>query len=413
MLDIMKNIADVEAGPQVPPRKVPSPKHKVDKIAFANIDLPYPDKDSLPKKPNAPKGRKKEKAAGGGVSKPKIRSPERLSDNADAAIESDLFKVIGNPDKMTDSPIVPKKVKGKGKLKTRRKRAPSVSSTDTLSVSSGRSSTGSMGSMGSDMSTDSEGSQLSDGSSSYADREKFAKQRRKEEIMQEKIEMLTRISKMSKDGFTATKKWTLKDDIDEIRFECYRMTRENNSKKAVKKMQHILISVATMIEFANGMVNPFNLKLQGFSQNMMLTVSDYDDSLEELHHKWSGRTSFGPEMTIMLTFVSSAIFQHAGNVASAPQQQQTSTSQKKAPGKDMSSVLGMFSNMMPKPKPSAPPMTSVPKSAAPSARIPETPVPVPEASPAESAKSEAPKKRRTMKGPSASVLGGLVPSMTI
>lgn len=112
------------------------------------------------------------------------------------------------------------------------------------------------------------------------------------------------------------------------------MTRENNSRKAAKKMKHILISVATMIKVANGMVNPFNLKLQGFSQNMMLTVLDYDDSLEELHHKWSGRTYFDPEMTIMLTFVSSAIFQHAGNVASAPQQQTAGTKhQKKTPRK--------------------------------------------------------------------------------
>lgn len=410
MLDIMKNIADVEAGPEVPPREVPLPKHKVDKISFANIDLPYPDKNSLPKKTKA-----KAKGKMAGVGRTKQRSPDRPSDNKDDAIESDLFKVIGNPDKMTDSPAAPKRVKGKGNLKPRRRRATSVSSTDTLSVSSGSSgntgSMGSMGSMGSDMSTNSEGSEggrMSDGSS-YADREKFAKQRRKEEIMQEKIEMLTRISKMSKDGFTATKKWTLKDDIDEIRFECYRMTRENNSKKAVKKMQHILISVATMIEFANGMVNPFNLKLQGFSQNMMLTVSDYDDSLEELHHKWSGRTSFGPEMTIMLTFVSSAIFQHAGNVASAPQQQpQSSTQPKKTPGKDMSSVLGMFSNMIPKPKPNPPTASaSVPKN------VSDTPGPTPVSAATEPVSSEAPKKRRTMKGPSSSVLNGLVPSMTI
>lgn len=407
----MKNIADVEAGPEVPPRTVPSPKHKVDKIAFSNIDLPYPDKNSLPKKPKAAKAKGKGKIAGAG--KTNLRSPERVSGNKEVGIETNLFKVIGNPDKMTDAPAPKKKVKGKEKFK--RRKEPSVTSNGTLSVSSGSDgntgSMGSMGSMGSDMTSNSEGSDGSEGSS-YADREKFAKQRRKEEIMQEKIEMLTRISKMSKDGFTATKKWTLKDDIDEIRFECYRMTRENNSKKAVKKMQHILISVATMIEFANGMVNPFNLKLQGFSQNMMLTVSDYDDSLEELHHKWSGRTSFGPEMTIMLTFVSSAIFQHAGNVASAPQQQQQSSTQKKPPGKDMSSVLGMFSNMMPKPKPT-PPMASVPKSTTPSARVPGTPGPTPVPTAPEPVASDVPKKRRTMKGPSSSVLNGLVPSMTI
>lgn len=83
--------------------------------------------------------------------------------------------------------------------------------------------------------------------------------------MQENIEMLTRISNMSKHGFTATKKWSLRDDIDEIRFECHRMTRKSNSKKSVESVQYILITVATIVELANSVVNPFNLRFQDFS----------------------------------------------------------------------------------------------------------------------------------------------------
>ena len=372
----------------MPPRNVPN----VDKISISSIkNLPFPDKKSLPAKTKKTK---------------KTKSPPQTLESKDM----DMFKVIGNPVKMSEEPIpIHKQGKKKSKSKGKKNRAMSVSSTGSMSssssmggFSSGGFSSGSSMSMGSSGSDNSDMSKISN-SSSYEDREEFTKQRRKEEIMQEKIEMLTRISKMSKEGFTTTKKWTLKDDIDEIRFECYRMTRENNSRKSVKKMQHILISVATMIEFANGMVNPFNLKLQGFSQNMMLTVSDYDDSLEELHHKWSGRTSFGPEMTIMMTFVSSAIFQHAGNCASTPSQPAPSNSApKKSSGKDMSSVLGMFSNMMPKPKPKTVPV----------------PVRTPVATPHEPVGSvepveEVPKKRRTMKGPSANILENLSPSMTV
>jgi len=383
-MDIMKSIAAVEAGPVVPPRAVPS----VDKISISNIkNLPFPDKKSLPKKTKKTK---------------KTKSPPPTPENKN----TDMFKVIGNPEKMAENPIpVQKHSKSKSKSKKNRSRSRSVSSMGSMSSSSSIGGFSDGFSMGSSMdssnsSANSDISKLS--GSSYADREEFTKQRRKEEIMQEKIEMLTRISKMSKEGFTTTKKWTLKDDIDEIRFECYRMTRENNSRKSVKKMQHILISVATMIEFANGMVNPFNLKLQGFSQNMMLTVSDYDDSLEELHHKWSGRTSFGPEMTIMMTFVSSAIFQHAGNCASTPSQPTSSAPPKKSSGKDMSSVLGMFSNMMPKPKP-APVRSPAPA---------PTPAPTSDESVGVEQVTEVP-KRRTMKRPSANVLENLAPSMTV
>ena len=362
-MDLMKSISDIESGPTVPPRDVPNTK-----ISIGAIDgLPFPTKKSLPKKVKKPK---KVKAV--------VETPVK-------PVELDMFSSIGNTDKMASDTVTEKKVKKKKKKK-------SVSSLGSMSSNS------SMG--GFSMDSDSSGKSSIDSNmsgSSYADREQFTKERRKEEIMQEKIEMLTRISKMSKDGFTTAKKWKLTDDMDEIRFECYRMTRESNSQKAVKKMQHILISVATMIEFANGMVNPFNLKLQGFSQNMMLTVSDYDDSLEELHHKWSGRTSFGPEMTIMMTFVSSAIFQHAGNVASTPAQPAAA---KAAPGKDMSSMLGMFSSMMPKPKPKPIPVPV----ATPTATV-ETPT--------ESDTPVTPKKRRSMKGPSANILENLTPSMTV
>lgn len=366
-MDMMKSIAEIESGPKVTPRDVPKTKITIGDIP----NLPFPTKKSLPKKT------KKSKKVKDTISPP-VKE-----------VELDMFSSIGNMDKMASDTAVEKKEKKEKKKKKKK----SVSSMGSMSSNS------SMGgfSMDSDSSGKSSmGSNMS--GSSYEDREQFAKERRKEEIMQEKIEMLTRISKMSKDGFTTAKKWKLSDDMDEIRFECYRMTRESNSQKAVKKMQHILISVATMIEFANGMVNPFNLKLQGFSQNMMLTVSDYDDSLEELHHKWSGRTSFGPEMTIMMTFVSSAIFQHAGNVASTPAAPTTSAP-KAAPGKDMSSMLGMFSSMMPKPKPK--------------------PIPVPVATPGVpvvtpvSSEPVAPKKRRSMKGPSANVLENLTPSMTV
>lgn len=356
MMDVMKAVADIEKSHDLSPRRVPSPK--------VTNRIPPNKKSNSSKSKSVP-----------------AEAPD---------IEEDLFKDISNPGKMCTSPLKKDTKKTKKSKKKHKQKAYSVSSfgssLSSIGTGSDMDSFGSMDDMS--MSDD-----RSDNSrSSYGGREEFTRKKRKEEIMQEKIEMLTRISKMSKQGFTATKRWTLKDDIDEIRFECYRMTRESNSKKSVKSMQHILITVATIVEFANNIVNPFNLKLQGFSKNMMLTVSDYDDSLEELHHKWSGRTSIGPEMTILFTFVTSAVFHHAGNVMNSPAPAAASTKSepetKKMP--DMSSVLGMFSNMMPKTKP--PVVGNVHAST-------------------EDKAETVPKKRKPMKGPGA--MGNLMPSMMI
>lgn len=291
----------------------------------------------------------------------------------------ELLEVITNVNKKSGSPVlstknnvclpdpgVPKKKKTQQKNKKQPKPKPKPSPPSTSSISD--LSSISRGSSSHDPGEDDDVS-LSSVSSTVVEDDHFMVQKRKQELMQEKIEMLTRISRLSHEGFTTTKKWSTKDDIDDIRFECYRMTRESNTRKSLKSMQHILITLATVIEFANSVVNPFNLRLEGFSRNLMLTVSDYDDSLEQLHHKWSDRTSLGPEANILFTFVSSAIFHHAGNVMSSKtnnnnnnsessQSQYSSSSSSSSPPPHSANVSNMTSMMSVLSKLISPPASS-------------------------------------------------------
>ena len=253
--------------------------------------------DNLPFKKKVMRKKKKK------VSSP----PHRNEDN----VTANLYSTIGNPDKMLETPAK------ESMIKKHKKKSRSTSSVSSLGSSDGSdSSKSSRSSRSSKSSGSSRSSGSSNSSGSYGEREKFSKKKRKEEIRQEKFVMLTRIATLSKKGITTRKKFSMTDDIDDIRFECYRMTREKNSQKAVKSMQQMLISAATFIEFGNMMFDPFNLKLNGFSKNMLLTVSDYDDSLEEIHHKWSGKSAVGPEMMVLFSFVTSAVFHHAGNTTS-------------------------------------------------------------------------------------------------
>ena len=291
----------------------------------------------------------------------------------------ELFEVITNVNKKSGSPVLStknnvcppdagvakkkKKTQQKNKKQPKPKPTPPSSISDLSSISRGSSS-----------SHENDDVSLSSVSSTVVEDDHFMVQKRKQELMQEKIEMLTRISRLSHEGFTTTKKWSTKDDIDDIRFECYRMTRESNTRKSLKSMQHILITLATVIEFANSVVNPFNLRLEGFSRNLMLTVSDYDDSLEQLHHKWSDRTSLGPEASILFTFVSSAIFHHAGNVMStktnnsdngssqsqhSPSSSSSSSSSPNPNGSNMTSMMSVLSKLMSPPSSSSTPTPSV------------------------------------------------------
>lgn len=321
------------------------------------------------------------------------------------SVNGDLYKSISNPDKMLTSPlssIAAKKRndggKDKDKKKKKKKKNKYPSSFSSMSSSSSIDLGSSMGSIsfgGSSNSSRSSKSSKSD-ESRFQERQDFTMRKRHEEIMQEKFVMLTRISKMSKGGITARKKFNMKDDIDDIRFECYRMTREKNSQTAVKSMHMVLITIATIVEKANSAFNPFNLNLSGFSQNMMLTVSDYDDSLEEIHHKWSGKTYMGPEVSVLMTFMTSAIFYHVGNGGNSDQ------SSKKSSG--ASPMMSLFSSML---------GSGQKKKETPVYKKPEPEVVV-EQNQKPSASTVPPKKRKTMKGPSGtSPFAGLVPNIVL
>ena len=374
-----------------------------------------PNNDILNTMKMAGNGLKKKKNVGFptppvGFAGPKVRidkKPKSSKKTEKINLMDSMVKDMTNPSKIGP---VGEKFSNNGKKK---KKYQSESSSSSMSGSSMSGSSGSSmsGSSGSSMS----GSSISGSSgSSMSSRKSFRnrkaeEKKRKEELAHEKVEMLTRIVNLSKNGFATTKKWNMKDDIDEIRYECYRMQRESNTKKSIKMMQQVLVSVTTLVEMGNSYFNPFNLRLDGFSKNMMLSLSDYDDCFDQLHHKYSGRSSTGPELQLMFTFASAAIFHHAGNAINAKDD-----SKSKPAGGGMASMMGMMGMLNGlggnKPQPIRKP-------------VPKSTVVVEEDTEPETS-TEKP-KRRTMKGPgsSASIPAGLfgapenkpaaVPSMKI
>lgn len=320
--------------------------------------------------------------------------PEKVNE-----INKHLFGVIENNKKTMDSEdIKKKKTIMRKKLAAKMSKKSDTSSSSSSSASSNSSDTSNSG--GSEMSgsagSENSGSELSSGSECSFDKVASAKKRRKDELLQEKVEMLTRIGNLSGNGFSTTKKWAMKDDIDEIRFECYRMQRESNAKKSVKMMRQMLISITTLVEMGNRYFNPFNLQLDGFSQSMMRSLSDFDDCFDQLHHKYSNRTSMGPETQLLFTFVSSAVFHHAGNAVT----KKASSS----PGSQnpLSAVMGLMGAMGGAKADNSSPMRTVKKPV-----IIKPIVEVHESSSIDSSNTKIPEtvvKRKTMKGPSSGMM---------
>ena len=68
------------------------------------------------------------------------------------------------------------------------------------------------------------------------------------------------------------------------------------------------------IEFLNNRFDPLDLKLDGWSENMMENVSDYDEVFEELHEKYGENCKMAPELVKLISMVAgSGVMFHLTN----------------------------------------------------------------------------------------------------
>jgi hypothetical protein len=277
----------------------------------------------------------------------------------------------------------------------------SMSSVSSRSSRSSRpSSSGDVGSDSDASSDDASGSGLSEfsgpsdasSSSSAARRVKAAHRKKKEDAMREKVELITRITNLNKLGFSATRKFSIRDDLDEIRYEFYRLQRENNVKKSMKTMQKILISITTAVEMLNNHFDPFNFKLDGLSKSIMLSIDDFTDVFEQLYDKYSGKSKVAPELQLVFALCSAAVFHHAGNcIKSAATADAKQTARREPAAPAPTAYAQEFSRRPPAHPPTPHFMNSVTPTMEPGAGAASDPIPNPN--------TPTPPVRRTMKGP--------------
>ena len=73
------------------------------------------------------------------------------------------------------------------------------------------------------------------------------------------------------------------------------------------------MACVTGLEFLNKRFDPFHIKLEGWSENVMESVDDYDNIFEKLHEKYGGKAEIAPEIELLLTLGGSAFMFHLTN----------------------------------------------------------------------------------------------------
>jgi hypothetical protein len=134
-----------------------------------------------------------------------------------------------------------------------------------------------------------------------------------EQKQKSKQDLLIKIQALEKKGFEFSKKFNMTSNFEEMMFEYEKVKHFIESQAAIKFSRRCLMACVTGLEFVNKKFDPFSVKLDGWSENVMENIDDYDNIFERLHEKYSGRAEISPEIELLLTLGGSAFMFHLTN----------------------------------------------------------------------------------------------------
>jgi hypothetical protein len=135
----------------------------------------------------------------------------------------------------------------------------------------------------------------------------------KEELLREKFKYLKKLEALEKKGVDLSKKYTMESPLAEMQGEFETIMEEKQKMNSIKFNGNMLMAIVNGIEFLNNRFDPFDIKLDGWSDQINENLEDYDDVFAELHEKYKSRASMAPELKLLFQLGGSAMMVHMTN----------------------------------------------------------------------------------------------------
>ena len=135
----------------------------------------------------------------------------------------------------------------------------------------------------------------------------------KEELLKEKFVYLQKLEDLEKKGIKLTKKYDMESNLLEMKGEYESIVAEKEKKNAVKFQGKMLMACITGIEFLNNRFDPFDVKLDGWGEQINENIDDYDEIFAELHEKYKSKATMAPELKLLFQLGGSALMVHMTN----------------------------------------------------------------------------------------------------
>lgn len=132
-------------------------------------------------------------------------------------------------------------------------------------------------------------------------------------IDEEKQDLLYKFYRLQSKGVPLPHKFNMHSNVHEMRREFQRIKRDAEVNASIKFSRRMLMACVTGIEFLNKRYDPFDIKLDGWSESVMENVEDYDNTFERLHDKYKSKVQMAPEIELLLSLAGSAFMFHLTN----------------------------------------------------------------------------------------------------
>ena len=134
-----------------------------------------------------------------------------------------------------------------------------------------------------------------------------------EELVREKFKILRKLEIIEKKGVKLSKRYTMDSDLQEMQGEYEVHLTEKERSASVKFQGKMLMAAITGLEFLNNRFDPFDVKLDGWGEQVNENLDDYDEIFSELHEKYKSKAKMAPELKLMFQLGGSAIMVHMTN----------------------------------------------------------------------------------------------------
>ena len=134
-----------------------------------------------------------------------------------------------------------------------------------------------------------------------------------EEERKEKVDLLNKLQRMEQKGLTPSRRFTMDNTLEEIKTEFTRLADARNLESSIRFQRQAMMSVVTGLQWMNDKFDPFDLKLDGWSESVHENLEDFDEIFEELYDKYKERGKMPPEARLVMALAGSGFMCHVSN----------------------------------------------------------------------------------------------------